>query len=65
MSRMADNQYSQSQQPGQTQTTPVQENVHTAITLTTDRTLQAPSAVELQQVDEAVRRNDYNFGFGF
>jgi hypothetical protein len=61
---MADNQYSQSQQPVQTQT-PVQENVHSAITLTTDRSLQAPSAADLQQIEEAVLRNDYNFGFGF
>jgi hypothetical protein len=61
---MADNHYSQSQQPVQTQT-PVQENVHTAITLTTDRTLQAPSAADLQHIEEAVLRNHHNFGFGF
>ena len=61
---MADNQYSQSQQPVQRQT-PAQENVHTAITLATDRTLQAPSAADLQHTEEAVLRNDYNFGFGF
>ena len=61
---MADNQYSQSQQPVQTQT-PVQENVHSAITLTTDRTLQAPSAADLQHIEEAVLRNEHNFGFGF
>jgi hypothetical protein len=59
---MADNQYSQAPYPVQA---PVQENVHTAVTITTGRTLQAPSVAELQQVDEAVRRNDFTVGFGF
>ena len=60
---MAETQFSQSQQPGQTRTAaPVQENVHTTVTVTTDRTLQAQSAAQLQQLEETVR-NDYGFGF--
>jgi hypothetical protein len=61
---MADNQYSQPQQPVQTQAS-AQENVPSAITLTTDRTLQASSAADLQHIEEVVLRNDHNFGFGF
>jgi len=60
---MAETQYSQSQQPAQKQTAPVQENVHTTVTVTTDRTLQAQSAAQLQHLEETVRQNDYGFGF--
>ena len=61
---MPDTQYNQSQQPARTQTrTPVQENVHTTVTVTTDRTLQAQSAAQLQHLEETVRKNDYGFGF--
>jgi hypothetical protein len=61
---MAETQYSQSQQPAQKQTTaPVQENVYTTVTVTTDRTLQAQSAAQLQHLEETVRQNDYGFGF--
>ncbi|HEY6260993.1 MAG TPA: hypothetical protein VIW47_05330 [Nitrospiraceae bacterium] len=59
---MPGNQYDQTQQPPvQTQT--VQENIHTAVTVTTDRTIQAPSAAELQNLEHAVRKNEYGFGF--
>ena len=64
---MPSNQYDQSEQrynqaqPVQAQ--PVQENVHTAVTMTTDRTIEAPSVAELQNLEQAVRRNDYGLGF--
>jgi hypothetical protein len=60
---MPDNRYDQSQPPRQRQPTPVQENVHTTVTVTTDRTLEAPSAAQLQHLEETIRRNDYGFGF--
>jgi hypothetical protein len=62
---MADNSYGQSQQRRQTQTAPVQENIHTAVTVTTDRTLEAPSAAQLQDLEQAVRKDDYAYGLGF
>jgi len=62
---MADNSFSQSQEPVQRQTAPVQENAHTAVTVTTDRTLQAPSVAQLQELEQTVRKNDYGLGFGF
>ena len=60
---MPDNRYDHSQQPDQSHTVPVQENVHTTVTFTTDRTLEAPSAAQLQNLEETIRRNDYGFGF--
>lgn len=62
---MAENSFSQSQELVQRQTAPVQENVHTAVTVMTDRTLQAPSVAQLQELEQTVRKNDYGLGFGF
>lgn len=62
---MAENSFSQSQEPVQRQTAPVQENVHSAVTVMTDRTLQAPSVAQLQELEQTVRKNDYGLGFGF
>ena len=62
---MADNSYGQSQQPRQIQTAPVQENIHTAVTVTTDRTLEAPSVAQLQDLEQAIRKTDYGYGLGF
>lgn len=64
---MPGNQYDQSQQP-YNQTQPVQaqtvqENVHTAVTITTDRSIEAPSVAELQNLEQAVRKVAYGFGF--
>ena len=64
---MPGNQYDQSQQryeqtqPVQAQT--VQQNVHTAVTVTTDRSIEAPSVAELQSLEQAVRKVDYGFAF--
>jgi hypothetical protein len=60
---MPDNRYDQSQPPGQVQTAPVQENVDTSVTVTTDRTLQGQSAAQLQNLEETIRRDDYRLGF--
>ena len=60
---MRANQFDQSQQPTQSQSTTVQETVHTAVTVTIDRTLQANSAVKLERLEEA-RRIDYGMAFG-
>ena len=61
---MPDYSYTQSQPPAQTQTAPVRENIHTAVTITTDRTLQTPSVAQLQDLDQTIRKNDYVFGLG-
>ena len=61
---MPDYSYTQSQQPAQAQGAPVRENIHTAVTITTDRTLQAPSVAQLQDLQQTIRKNDYTFGFG-
>jgi len=60
---MPDNRFDQSQLPAQVKTAPVEENVHTSVTVTTDRTLQAQSAAQLQNLEETIRRNDYGLGF--
>jgi hypothetical protein len=61
---MPANQFDQSQQPAQSQSTTVQETVHTALTVTTDRTLNTNSAMELERLEEATRRIDYGMAFG-
>jgi hypothetical protein len=61
--RMPDNRNDQSQSPAQRHPTPVQENIHTTVTVTTDRALEAPSAAQLQSLEETIRKNDYGFGF--
>ena len=60
---MPDNRYDQSQSPAQVKTAPVEENVDTSVTVTTDHTLQPQSAAQLQNLEETIRRNDYGLGF--
>lgn len=59
---MPGNQYDQTQRPpAQTQT--VQEDIHSAVTVTTDRTIQATSTAELQNLEQTVRKTEYGFAF--
>ena len=44
---------------------PVQENVHTSTTVTTDRTIKAQSVPELKREEEQVQRPAPGLGFGF
>ena len=59
---MPSNQYDQTQQP-RPQTQTVQENIHTSVTVTTDRSIEAPSPAELQNLEQSMRKNEYGFGF--
>jgi hypothetical protein len=59
---MPDNRYDLSQSPAP-RATPLQENIHTTSTVTTDRTLQAPSVAQLQDLEQSSRRLDFGYGF--
>jgi hypothetical protein len=59
---MPDNRYDLTQSPAP-RAAPVQENIHTTTTVTTDRTLQAPSVAQLQDLEQTSRRLEIGYGF--
>lgn len=59
---MPDNRYDPSQPPAQ-RAASVQENIHTTTTVLTDRTIQAPSVAQLQDLEQTTRRLDFGYGF--
>jgi hypothetical protein len=66
MQNMPANQFEQSQAIRQTQThAPIQEHVHTAVTVTPDRATQVQSAAELQNAEMALRKTEHSYGFAF